>query len=75
MEHIHKKERLLMSRKTNPIQSSIWVAEQAILLVIAVATIGATVIELIRIFNEMTVNLSDLFLLSLIHISEPTRRM
>ena len=52
-----------MSRKTNPIQSSIWIAEQAILLVIAVATIGATVIELVRIFNEMTVNLSDLFLL------------
>ena len=52
-----------MSRKTNLIQSSIWIAEQAILLVIAVATIGATVIELVRIFNEMTVNLSDLFLL------------
>ena len=63
MQHIHKKERLLMSRKTNLIQSSIWIAEQAILLVIAVATIGATVIELVRIFNEMTVNLSDLFLL------------
>ena len=63
LEHIHKKERFLMSNKTNPIQSSIWIAEQAILLVIAVATIGATVIELVRIFNVMTVNLSDLFLL------------
>ena len=52
-----------MSRKTNPIQSSIWVAEQVILLVIAVATIGATIIELVRIFDVMTVNLSDLFLL------------
>ena len=52
-----------MSKKTNPIQASIWITEQAILLVIALATIGATVIELIRIFNEMTVNLSDLFLL------------
>ena len=52
-----------MSNKTNPIQSSIWIAEQAILLVIAVATIGATIIELIRIFDVMTVNLSDLFLL------------
>ena len=63
MEHIHKKERSLMSKKTNPIQSSIWIAEQAILLVIAVATIGATIIELVRIFDVMTVNLSDLFLL------------
>ena len=52
-----------MSRKTNPIQSSIWMAEQVILLVIAVATIGATIIELVRIFDVMTVNLSDLFLL------------
>ena len=52
-----------MSKKTNPIQSSIWIAEQAILLVIAVATIGATIIELVRIFDVMTVNLSDLFLL------------
>ena len=52
-----------MSNKTNPIQSSIWIAEQAILLVIAVATIGATIIELVRIFDVMTVNLSDLFLL------------
>ena len=52
-----------MNNKNNPIQSSIWVAEQIILLIIALATIGATVIELIRIFNEMTVNLSDLFLL------------
>ena len=52
-----------MSRKTNLIQSSIWMAEQVILLVIAVATIGATIIELVRIFDVMTVNLSDLFLL------------
>ena len=48
---------------TNPIQSSIWMAERAILLIIAVATIGATIIELIRIIDVMTVNLSDLFLL------------
>ena len=47
----------------NPIQSSIWIAEQVILLTIALATIGATIIELVRIFDEMTVNLSDLFLL------------
>ena len=63
MDLIQKKERFLMSRKTNPIQSSIWMAEQVILLVIAVATIGATIIELVRIFDVMTVNLSDLFLL------------
>ena len=108
MDLIQTKERFPMSRKTNPIQSSIWIAEQIILLVIAVATIGATIIELVRIFDVMTVNLSDLFLLfiyaevlgmvgvfyrdnripvtlpiiiaitaltlSLIHISEPTRR-
>ena len=47
----------------NPIQASIWMAERAILLIIAVATIGATIIELIRIIDVMTVNLSDLFLL------------
>ena len=47
----------------NPIQSSIWIAEQVILLIIALATIGATMIELVRIIDEMTVNLSDLFLL------------
>ena len=47
MDLIQKKERFLMSRKTNPIQSSIWMAEQAILLVIAVATIGATLTHLV----------------------------
>ena len=47
----------------NPIQSSIWIAEQAILLIIALATIAATIIELIRIIDVMSVNLSDLFLL------------
>ena len=52
-----------MNNKNNPIQSSIWVVEQAILLIIALATIGATILELIRIFDVMTVNLSDLFLL------------
>tara|TARA_B100000941_G_C28192326_1_gene392554 strand:+ start:113 stop:523 length:411 start_codon:yes stop_codon:yes gene_type:complete len=52
-----------MNKKTNPIQSSIWIVEQGILLLIALATVGATVIELMRIFEVMTVNLSDLFLL------------
>ena len=44
MGHIILEKRLPMSKKTNPIQSSIWIVEQAILLVIAIATIGATVI-------------------------------
>ena len=52
-----------MNNKNNLIQSSIWITEQAILLVIAVATVGATILELIRIFEVMSVNLSDLFLL------------
>tara|TARA_B100000886_G_scaffold147542_1_gene100286 strand:- start:254 stop:664 length:411 start_codon:yes stop_codon:yes gene_type:complete len=52
-----------MNKKTNPIQSTIWIVEQGILLLIALATVGATVIELMRIFEVMTVNLSDLFLL------------
>ena len=52
-----------MKEKNNLIQSSIWITEQAILLVIAVATVGATILELIRIFEVMSVNLSDLFLL------------
>ena len=46
-----------------PIQTSILIAEQAILLIIAVATILASIIELVRIYEVMTVNLSDLFLL------------
>ena len=50
-------------KKNNLIQSLISVAEQGILLIIAIATIGATFIELARIFEIMTVNLSDLFLL------------
>tara|TARA_B100001057_G_scaffold44694_1_gene39878 strand:+ start:698 stop:1096 length:399 start_codon:yes stop_codon:yes gene_type:complete len=46
-----------------PIQSSILIAEQAILLIIAVATVLASILELVRIYEVMTVNLSDLFLL------------
>ena len=47
----------------NPIQSSIWIGEQIILLIIALATIVAPGIELSRIIYEMNVTLSDLFLL------------
>lgn len=52
-----------MSKKTKPIQNFIFVSERGILLVIAVATIIATLIELTRIILVQSVNLSDLFLL------------
>jgi protein PsiE len=52
-----------MSKNKNPIQVLIGTAEQALLLTIALATIGAAVIEIVRILGVMTVNLSDLFLL------------
>ena len=52
-----------MSKKTKPIQNFIFVSERGILLVIAVATIIATLIELTRIISVQSVNLSDLFLL------------
>ena len=47
----------------NLVQKFIWIAERSILLLIAVATIFATVVEIIRIIEVQTVNLSDLFLL------------
>ena len=47
----------------NLVQKFIWVTERGILLLIAVATIFATVVEIIRIIEVQTVNLSDLFLL------------
>jgi protein PsiE len=52
-----------MSKKTKPIQNFIFVSERGILLMIAVATIIATLIELVRIISVQSVNLSDLFLL------------
>jgi len=52
-----------MSKNKSLIQSTIWLFEQGILLVIALATIAATIIELTRMFDVMAVNLSDLFLL------------
>ena len=52
-----------MNNNKNPIQVLIGIAEQALLLTIALATIGAAVIEIVRILSVMTVNLSDLFLL------------
>ena len=47
----------------NLVQKFIWIAERGILLLIAVATIFATVVEIVRIIELQTVNLSDLFLL------------
>ena len=51
------------AKNKNLIKFLIGFSEQMILLTIAVATIGAAVIEVARILNVMTVNLSDLFLL------------
>lgn len=56
-------EEKVMSKNKNPIQVLIGTAEQVLLLTIALATIGAAVIEVVRILSVMTVNLSDLFLL------------
>ena len=47
----------------NLVQKFIWIAERGILLLIAIATIFATVVEIISIIEVKTVNLSDLFLL------------
>jgi len=47
----------------NLVQKFIWIAERGILLLIALATIFATVVEIVRIIEVHTVNLSDLFLL------------
>jgi protein PsiE len=52
-----------MLKNKNLIQMLIWFGEQGILLVISLATIGAALIEVVRIIDVMTVNLSDLFLL------------
>lgn len=52
-----------MSKDKNLIQLLIWFGEQALLLIISLATIGAAIIEVIRILDVMLVNLSDLFLL------------
>jgi protein PsiE len=52
-----------MFKDKNLIQTLIWFGEQGILLLISLATIGAVLIEVARIIDSMTVNLSDLFLL------------
>ena len=52
-----------MSKNSNPLQSFIWISERAILLIIAVATIYATGLEIVRLISTNIVPLSDLFLL------------
>ena len=52
-----------MSKNSNPLQSFIWISERTILLIIAVATIYATGLEIIRLVSTNIVTLSDLFLL------------
>ena len=52
-----------MFKDKNLIQTLISFGEQVILLLISLATIGAVLIEVARIVDLMTVNLSDLFLL------------
>ena len=44
-------------------QKFIWFSERAILMIIAIATLFATGIELVRMISSQTVNLSDLILL------------
>ena len=44
-------------------QKFIWFSERAILMIISIATLFATGIELVRMISSQTVNLSDLFLL------------
>ena len=52
-----------MFKDKNLIRTLLWFGEQGILLVISLATIGAALIEVARIIDLMTVDLSDLFLL------------
>ena len=52
-----------MINENNIWQKSIWVSERLILVIISIATLYATGIEIARLIAERTVNLSDLFLL------------
>ena len=52
-----------MINENNIWQKSIWVSERIILVIISIATLYATGIEIARLIAERTVNLSDLFLL------------
>ena len=50
-----------MNNETNIWQKFIWLSERIILMIIAIATLFATGIEIYRLIEEQTVNLSDLF--------------
>jgi protein PsiE len=52
-----------MDNENNIWQKFIWLSERTILMIIAIATLFATGIEIYRLIDEQTVNLSDLFLL------------
>ena len=52
-----------MGNENNIWQKFIWLSERIILMIIAIATLFATGIEIYRLIDEQTVNLSDLFLL------------
>ena len=52
-----------MNKETNIWTKFIWTSEKIILMIIAIATLYATGIEIIRLIVDQTVNLSDLFLL------------
>ena len=52
-----------MNSETNIWQKFIWLSERIILMIIAIATLFASGIEIYRLIEEQTVNLSDLFLL------------
>ncbi len=47
----------------NSVQKFIWLSERVILLIIALATIYASIIEVVRMIDVQIVSLSDLFLL------------
>ena len=52
-----------MSNEPNVWTKFIWVSERTILMIIAVATLYATGLEIMRLIQEQAVVLSDLFLL------------
>lgn len=52
-----------MNKETNIWTKFIWTSEKIILMIIAIATLYATGIEIIRLIVDQSVNLSDLFLL------------
>ena len=52
-----------MNHQPSVWEKVIWVSERSILMIIAIATVFATGIEIWRLIETRTVNLSDLFLL------------